>query len=365
MDAEATTALRLTLVGPIPPPAGGMANQTAQLKRLLEAQGVEVELVPVNPPYRPAFVASLPGLRAGVRLLAYLPSLWRAFGRGEVVHVMANSGWSWHLFAAPAVLIARLRRRPVIVNYRGGEARSFLARQSGWVLPVLRRANALIAPSGFLQALFTDYGLPAAVIPNIIDRTRFYPADISPAAPHLVVTRNLEPIYDIPTALRAFAIVHRQYPGARLSVAGSGPELARLEALAETLGIGAAVRFCGRLEPDEMAGLYRRASLMLNPSTVDNMPNSVLEAMACGVPVVSTDVGGVPFIVSDGDTALLVPPRAPEAMAAAALRLLGEPGLAAGLRQRALAAVQAYEWPVVKAQWLGLYRELAGRHPPA
>lgn len=363
MDAGTEKPLHIALVGPIPPPAGGMANQTAQLQRLLAAEGLSVELVPVNPPYRPAWLGRVRGLRALVRFAVYLPRLWSALGRAELVHLMANSGWSWHLYAAPAILLARLRGRPLVVNYRGGEAEGFLARQGRWVLPVLRRADAVVVPSGFLHAVFAGAGVDARIIPNIVDRARFHPAGRLPEIPHLVVTRNLEPIYDIASALRAFARVCSVLPAARLSIAGTGPELAALQALARELGVAGAVRFGGRLDPDGIAALYRSASLMLNPSTVDNMPNSVLEALACGVPVVSTDVGGVAFVVRDEETALLVPARAPEAMAQAALRVLNEPGLALGLRARGLAEVEAYAWPAVKSRWLDLYRELATRVP--
>src|SRR5438105_3759702 len=102
-----------------------MANQTRQLKELLESENIGVEVVQVNPPYRPAWIERIPVLRAFFRLAPYLVSLWRAAGRAQVFHIMANSGWSWHLFAAPAVWIAKLRKRRSIVNYRGGEAETF------------------------------------------------------------------------------------------------------------------------------------------------------------------------------------------------------------------------------------------------
>ncbi|HET9645641.1 MAG TPA: glycosyltransferase, partial [Burkholderiaceae bacterium] len=114
--------LRIALVGPLPPPGGGMANQTRQLAELLEREGASVLLVQTNAPYRPAIVGRVPVIRAAFRLLPYIASLWRAAGRSDVLHVMANSGWSWHLFAAPAIWIARLRGIPAVVNYRGGEA---------------------------------------------------------------------------------------------------------------------------------------------------------------------------------------------------------------------------------------------------
>jgi glycosyltransferase involved in cell wall biosynthesis len=147
-----------------------------------------------------------------------------------------------------------------------------------------------------------------------------------------------------------------QHPDAQLVVAGSGPLRAELEQLAAGLGIAASVRFTGRVDNAEMGALYRGADLMLNPSTVDNTPNSVLEALASGVAVVSTDVGGVPFLVEDGKTALLVPPGSPQAMADAMLRLAASPELASRLKAAGLQYVQQYAWPGVRPRLLDVYR---------
>ena len=352
--------LRLALVGPLPPPSGGMANQCRQLARLLGEEGVQVEVVQVNAPYRPAWVEKLKGIRALFRLVPYQLALWRAAGRADVMHVMANSGWSWYLFALPAIYIARLRGTPVLINYRGGGAEAFFAQASGFALHSLQQADGLIVPSGFLRQVFGKFGADAKVIPNIIDLTRFKPrqAQHGRPDPHVIVTRNLEPLYDIPTALRAFAGVHQKLPQARLTVAGSGPELANLQQLSKALGIAAAVNFCGRIDNDQMNALYASADLMLNPSTVDNMPISILEAFASTVPVVSTDVGGVPFVAEHQRTALLVPARDADAMASAMLRILQDAEFSERLANAGLAEVQSYAWPVVREQWLAAYRAL-------
>jgi glycosyltransferase involved in cell wall biosynthesis len=353
-------ALRIGLVGPLPPPSGGMAGQTEQLARLLGAAGHGVEVIQVNAPYRPAWVGRFPVVRALFRLIPYLLRLWRSAPRNDLFHVMGNSGWAWHLHAAPAVWIAHVRRRPVVVNYRGGLAESFLAAQARWVRPTLKRASRVIVPSGFLQAVFASYQVPTEVVPNIVDLSRFRPAHRDPGRVHLIVTRNLEAIYDIPTALRAFVRIRAARPDARLTVAGSGPLRHELERLCAELGVADALRFTGRLDHAEMAGLYRSATLLLNPSRVDNMPNSLLEALASGVPIVSTDVGGIPFMVEDGVTAILVPPADPEALARAALRVLGDPELADRLRRAGLAAVQACTWDRVGPRLLEAYESCLG-----
>jgi glycosyltransferase involved in cell wall biosynthesis len=334
-----------------------MANQTRQLAELLRAGQALVELVQTNRPYSPPRVARLPGVRAVFRLLPYLWALWRAAGKTDVFHIMANSGWSWHLFATPAIWIASLRGVPVLVNYRGGGAEGFLVNAQWLVRRSMRRVAILAVPSRFLHEIFARFGMPAEVVPNIIDLVRFRPRDTARAhTAHLVVARNLEPVYDNATALRAFHIVRGRYPSAQLTIAGSGPEMARLRELAEQLGLQDAVHFPGRLDREAMAALFRQADIMLNPSLTDNMPNSVLESLASGVPVVSTNVGGVPHVVQDGVTALLVPPAEPAAMAQAILALLGDPGLWRRISAAGLAEVQRYGWPQVAPLLAQAYR---------
>lgn len=362
MDTMATSPasisgkpLRIGLIGPLPPPSGGMANQTRQLARLLSEAGMTVEVVQVNAAYRPAWIEKVQGLRAAFRLLPYLIDLWRCAGRVDLFHVMANSGWAWHLFAAPAVWLARLRGTPVIINYRGGEAASFFASQFRWVQPTLARTSLVVVPSGFLAAIFAEHGVKTVIVPNIIDLSRFKAAERRERGCHLIVTRNLEDIYDVPTALRAFAMIRRVHPQAKLTVAGSGPKLDELRQLCVELKIEDAVRFTGRLDNEDIAGLYREADILLNPSLADNMPISLLEAMASGVPIVSTNVGGIPYLVENGSSAMLVPPRRPDEMAECALRLLDDPDLAERLRAAGLEVARRYTWPIVRERLFDAY----------
>jgi glycosyltransferase involved in cell wall biosynthesis len=339
-----------------------MANQTRQLARLLEGSGLRVELVQVNAPYPAAWLQNLRGIRAFARLVPYVAGLWRCAGRVDLLHVMANSGWAWHLYAAPAIWIGHLRGRPVVVNYRGGEAETFLSKQVRWVRATLARSTVLIVPSGFLKGVFSAVGISADIVPNVVDLSRFSPGNRRPGRCHLIVTRNLEKLYDIPTAIRAFARIRASHPSARLTIAGSGPERSELETLCSRLGLSDAVRFSGRLDNEELADLYRSAELVLNPSSADNMPNSLLEAMASGVPIVSTNVGGISFMVEDGKTALLVPPGDADAMAVAADRMLSDPALAERLRTAGRVEAERYAWSAVKPVLFDVYARVL-RHP--
>jgi glycosyltransferase involved in cell wall biosynthesis len=343
-----------------------MANQTLQLAKLLRDEDAVVELIQVNRPYWPQWTGKIKGIRAVFRLLPYLIHLWRATGRVQLFHVMANSGWSWHLFAAPAIWIGRIKGLPVVINYRGGEADAFLNKAFLWIKPSLSRAAAIIVPSAFLESVFGKRGFPTTIVPNIIDLGRFSARPRAPAfpgreCPHLIVTRNLEPIYDNATALRAFAIVRRGYPAATLTMAGSGPERQALELLASELGVADAVTFTGRMDNEGMASLYQDADIMINPSLADNMPISILEALASGVPVVSTDVGGIPYLVEHGKTALLVPVHNPQAMADAIVLLLGDPCMRDKLRQTGLEAARQYAWTHIRERLLSIYHDVLAK----
>lgn len=381
---ESMQELRICLVGPIAPPAGGMANQTKQLLDLLKSEGAKVDFVAVNAPYKPRLIGKVPGVRAIFRLFPFLVNLFQATGKAQVLHIMANSGWSWHLFAAPAIWIARWRGTPVIVNYRGGHADSFFAKSWSVVNASLRHANMIMVPSLFLQQVFNHYqqsqsAVPVSIVPNILNQKLFYPnasklklikdntlltksatnsGGTQPhiKAPHFIVTRNLEDIYNVATCISAFALVYRDNKKAKLTIAGTGPLLSALQQQVQQLGLLTAVQFAGRLSIEQMAKLYRTADIMLNSSLVDNSPNSIIESLACGVPVISSNVGGISHLVRHGHDALLFKAGDHEAMYQLINKLLCQPALYQNLVRNGLASCQRFHWSAVKQQLCHQYQ---------
>lgn len=350
--------LHVGLVGPVPPPNGGMAMQTEQLATLLAKENVKVTRLATNAPYKPKYIEKIKGVRAVFRLIPYLLDAWRLAGRVDVIHVMANSGWSWQLFSAPVVWTAAARGTPVIVNYRGGEAMTYFERSFSQVEPTLKKTSRVVVPSLYLKEVFNHFLVDSVVIPNIIDQDIFYP-DLRQNNVNtftVIVTRNLEPIYGLEHAIRAAAILKRKIDGLELKIAGSGPQLNELRRLVDRLDVSDIVEFVGRIERKDMCAFYHCSDVMLNPTTVDNMPNSVLEALACAVPVISTAVGGVPYIVEHDKTALLVDSGSPEQMAEAIFRLYENPAVRSRLAASGLAEVAQYGWGKVRDRWLELYR---------
>ena len=155
--------LRVGLVGPLPPPAGGMAMQTRQLAELLRGRRRRRDASAGQRALSSRLGRAASAAARGVQARSVSRPAVALRRRVDLLHVMANSGWSWHLVAAPAIWIARARGVPVIVNYRGGEAAAFLERSVRWVRPSLAAANLLAVPSEFLSEVFGRHRIAAQV----------------------------------------------------------------------------------------------------------------------------------------------------------------------------------------------------------
>lgn len=192
------------------------------------------------------------------------------------------------------------------------------------------RRAALITPGNRYNRLWEEQGgaAPESIrtVYNGVDPAAFPPAGPEPDALTLSWAGRVDPIKDLETLIRALALVRKRLPDVRLRLFGGTPRggeayRERCEALAAELGHADAVTFEGRV--DDIKDAYAAGNVVMLSSISEGFPFTLIEAMSCGRATVSTDVGGVREAV--GDTGLVVPPRDPEAMAAAALELLGDP----------------------------------------
>ncbi|MFL5615337.1 MAG: glycosyltransferase family 4 protein [Gemmatimonadaceae bacterium] len=358
--------LHVALVAPSLRILGGQAVQADLLLRAWENDpDVAARLVPINPvpPRALAPLVRIKFLRTILTQLLYWPMLFRELRRADVVHAFSASYYSFLLAPLPALLVSRLFGRAAIIHYHSGEAPDHL-RRSGIARAALGRTDANVVPSSFLGAIFARFGLHAEIIPNVIDLTQFRFAPRRPLRPRLISTRNFEQLYNVGCTLRAFAAVQARCPDASLTVIGSGSEESRLRALAGELGLRN-VTFLGRVPPDAMSRAYAAADIYVQTPNIDNMPVSILEAFASGLPVVSTNAGGVPAILEDGVQGLLAPVGDHEAIARQILRLLDDQALANRLTAAARASCEAYTWEAIRDQWLALYRRLDRRRTGA
>ena len=343
-----------------------IGGQSVQAQRLVEgwrgSPTVDAWIVPVNPVPPAPFdrLLRVKYLRTVITQLWYWPLLLRELRRADVVHAFSASYTSFLLAPLPAILIARLYGKPVVLNYHSGEAPDHL-RHSAIARFVIRHVvDANVVPSSFLRDVLLSFDIDAEVIHNTIDPRQFVFRHRDPVRPRLLCTRNFEPLYNVACVLRAFANVQAQYPGATLTLVGSGSQDAALRAQAAALQLRN-VTFAGRVAPSEIHRYYSESDIYVQAPSIDNMPLSVLEAFASGMPVVSTNVGGVPSILRNDIDGLLVADDDDEALAEAVLRLLRDPEFARGLAGAAHRTLGAYDWAVVREGWLRVYRRVAAR----
>jgi colanic acid/amylovoran biosynthesis glycosyltransferase len=261
---------------------------------------------------------------------------------------------------------------PVIVSFHGADAGVDLDRPAHLAPTrrMLEKATLLLARSESLAARLVALGadpakvrlhrtgIPLAEIPF---QPRETPAD---GAWRCVQACRLIPKKGLPTALRAFAEFAQVYPRSTFVIAGEGPQLAELQALAGDLKIADRVRFAGFLSQDALRALYAESHLFLHPSELsangdqEGVPNAMLEAMASGLPVVATAHGGIPEAVEHGISGLLTAERDPAALAQSLLALARDPARYAGMSAAASARVAAAFDLEAQARVLeGLYRE--------
>jgi len=349
--------LRVLLVAPSPRLSGGQAVQAQLLARGLAEVGVRVQLLPIDLPLpRPLRgLERLAGVRTAVRALTFAAHLAWQVPRCDVVHAFSAAYLSFLLWPVPAVLLGRLCGKRTILNYRSGEGPGHLARWGLVARPLLRWAGRVVVPSGYLRDVFAEHGVRAQVVSNVVDLAAFRYRERARPRPVILVARALEPLYNIPCALRAFQPVRAAYPRAELWIAGDGSQRGALERLVEEQG-GKGVRFLGRVEHEQMPDLYDQADLLLNTPNLDNMPVSLLEAFASGLPVVSTVAGGIPYLVDSGINGLLAPVDDSEGLAGHLLWMLEHPEAAREMARRARERCAQFTWPRVAQEWLAVYR---------
>jgi len=353
--------LRVLLVAPSLDILGGQSRQAVRLMDGLKHEpDLDVRFLPHNPrlPGILRRLQSIKYVRTVVTTLLYVTLLLWRVRKYDVIHIFCASYYSYSLSAIPALLISRVYGKKSILNYRSGEAQDHL---DNWqtAVPTLRWADEIVVPSGYLVDVFAGHGLSAHAIYNIVELERFTYRERQPLRPIFLTSRLLEPLYNVPCVLRAFAIIQQHYPDAKLTIAADGYLRSELEALARELKLRNA-EFIGFVRFEDMPALYDAADIYLSATSIDNMPSSITESMACGLNVVTTDGGGaIPYIMTNELTGLIVDRDDHKALAAGAIRLLNDNELALKLVRNAHEYSRKFTWPHIREEWVNLYRELA------
>ena len=371
LDARPTTELdsldasglpRVLIVAPSIRIMGGQAVMAKQLINEFHGSGLPAGFLPINPkpPGILQYAERVKFLRTLVVSFFYVISLIRRVPRYDVIHIFSASYFSFIISQTPAILISRCFGKRIVLNYRSGQCDDHLQKWKLIVYPILRLIDRIIVPSQFLVDVFAKHGFEASAIANVVDVQDFPFVDREHFKPKILVPRMLDPIYNVECSIRAFHIVKQQVPDAELTVLGDGPQEGYLKKLVEELELEG-VTFVGRVDRSRIPSLYQEHDVFLNSSSIDNMPVSILEAYAVGLPVVSTDAGGIPYIVKDEETGYLAPVNDHQGLASRLLKVIQSPEKTRQIVHAAKLESNRYRWPAVAKQWFDLYRTLAPR----
>lgn len=314
----------------------GVPPQALLLQRMLAADGYDTVLIGTGNT----------GL-ARILDVAGRGLYWMLRSDVAVVDVFGHRAF---LSEALAILYGTLLRRRVVAMLRGGWMADFVLAWPRVSRFILKRPDLLLSPHGFLAEKFTDLGLKIdQIIPNIIDTDVYRYRERKPLQPRFLYLRGTHQIYHPAMCLRAFSLIQARHPEASLTFAASGA-LATCEALARELNLRN-VSFLGLVPKDQIPHLADGHDIYFQSNRVENMPVTILEMWASGLPVVATTSGGTPYLVRHGEDGLLVPSEDHRALAEACCRLLDDPELALRLARHGRARVQEFTWERVRGRW--------------
>jgi L-malate glycosyltransferase len=338
---------RICITGPlVGGNAGRVTTQGEKLRDVLREAGYEV-------------IAASTSTNRYLRVADIAATILRERKRIDVMIVFTYS-YKAFIAADVATSLGKALGIPIVLSLCGGALPQFVEEYPRWTRRVFSRARRIVCQSPYLARVMHACGFEAEIISNVFDVAKYRHSTRTRARPKLFWMRTFDELYNPQLALRALARVRSRFPDATLVLAGENTGYQRdVEEHARSLGLDGAARFAGFLD---LAGKQREgdaADIFLNTPRIDNRPICVVEAAALGLPIVSTNVGGIPDLLEHEVTGLLVPNDDEHAMASAVLRLLDEPALVERLSRNGSELARRSSIENVLPRWARLLSDVA------
>lgn len=331
--------MKVLLISNYKPRTGGISGQVEILQRKLLEEGITTDIFNTKGtiPYR-------------LSLIQKLRKVGKCY---DVFHIHCCSGWGF-LPAVIGIRAGRLLHKRIVLTYHGGGGEKFFAKHTHLVRHYLTKTDANIVLSGFLGKVFDKYDIPYSIIPNIIELDGSHFRKRNPIQPHFICIRTLDPLYNHFCILKAFQLVKQQLPNATLTLVGGGTIRTELEQFVKEQNIQD-VTFCGRVDNSKIYEYLDKSDIMLSTPFVDNMPVSLLEGFNAGLLVISSDVGGVPYMITHGRNGLLIDSDNRQQLAEQMLYAIEHQQESQDMIHQAFQEVKSYTWTNVRPQILRLY----------
>ncbi len=259
----------------------------------------------------------------------------------------------WYAFIISQ--LCRVLRIKYIPKLHGGDLPNRIVRSKLFSDLIFNNSYINIAPSAYLYETFKEIGYTnLKYIPNTIELELYKESVKEFKTPNLLWVRSFSKIYNPVMAVKVFVKVKQHYPDAKICMVGPKKDDSFSKTVKFAKKNNVEVLFTGKLSKEDWTALSNDYNIFINTTHFDNTPISVIEAMALGLPVVSTNVGGIPYLLEHNGNALLVNDDDEEEMTKQIKRIITEPGLANELAQNGKESVKSFDWEVVKKQWIDL-----------
>jgi len=289
------------------------------------------------------------------KIYRLLDMLWNCFKHRKSIDVVLIDTYSTQNFyyAFCVALLCRLLDLKFIPVLHGGNLPMRLKKNPKMSQAIFKPAHALVSPSVYLKEAFESFGYKkVSYIPNSLDLEKYIFNVKDFQEVKLLWVRSFSKIYNPILAIRVLKALQDDNIKASLCMVGpdSDGSLEAVKQLAQTLKVS--VKFTGKLSKEDWIALAKEYNIFINTTNFDNMPVSVIEAMALGLPIITTNVGGLPYLITHEEDGLLVPPNSVDAFVAEIKKLINNSEVSRNLAFNARQKVEKFDWNIIKYQWI-------------
>ncbi|HAF61784.1 MAG TPA: glycosyl transferase family 1 [Anaerolineaceae bacterium] len=271
----------------------------------------------------------------------------------DILIIQVYSGLSF-IYVDICSWLGKFLGLPMIFHVHGGNIPNLVERKPCWARQVFNRADKFVAPSEYLAKSINKLGFSCITIPNIIELSKYPYRSIGFAKPKLIWLRSFHSIYNPTLAVKVVIELNKMGQKVLLTMVGPDKGDGSLDLTLETAqeyGVSQQISIIKGIPKSQVPYELSKSDIFINTTNIDNTPVSVIEAMACGLCIVSTNVGGIPYLLEDGVDALLVQPDDAVAMAKAVKKILNEPDLADKLSANARKKAEQFDWENILPRW--------------
>ncbi len=293
-----------------------------------------------------------------LRLPDMLKTIWA--NRKNSIALIATYSTDAFYFACVCASYCRLLNIKYIPCLHGGDLPGRIKKSRSLSKKIFGKAYINVAVSGYLQQAMQQNNWPATCIPNPINIELYNFKERAACKPRLLWVRSFHQLYNPKLAIHILAKLVPEYPDAVLLMIGPDKDgsFAECIQLAKELKVESNILFKGFVTKEEWTALSVQYDLFINTTNFDNLPVSVIEAMALGMVVISTDVGGLPYLITNNQDGVLVPPLDADAFVSAVNNVLNNPAIANGLSLAARKSAMKYDWSNVRTLWNNLLQDI-------